>query len=147
MGSYVIKKRYLHIFRHLRPAMKLLKYVGLSRTNFDPEELNRAYQLAKKVNHLNCDIQMVINIYFNYSQSQCIPQVGSFKTIETLVNYFEESVLLDEQILRFSDQLNVTAKADSITPIITQWKQIEKVWDSCLNFLDFSRFKVSLFYQ
>ena len=74
---------------------------------------------------------MVINTYFNYcSQFQCIPQVGSFKSIETLLNYFEESVLLDEQIIGFSDQLIGTAKSDSFTPITTHWRRIEKVWDS-----------------
>ena len=78
---------------------------------------------------------MVINTYFNYcSQIQCIPQVGSFMTVETMVNYFEESVLIDEQILRFSVDLNVSGEADSLTAITTHWRRIEKVWDSCLNF-------------
>ena len=66
MKTYVIEIRYLHVFRHLRPEKKLLNYIGLSRTNSDPEVLNRAHQLAKKVKHLNCDAQMIINIYFNY---------------------------------------------------------------------------------
>ena len=66
MRAYVIEIRYLHIFRDMRPAMKLINYIGISEIDSDPEVLNRAHQLAKKVNHLNCDTQMVINIYFNY---------------------------------------------------------------------------------
>ena len=46
--------------------MKLLNYIGISRINSDPEVFNRAYQLAKKVKHLNCDTQMAISLYFNY---------------------------------------------------------------------------------
>ena len=66
MKTYIIEIRYLHVFRHLLPEMKLLNYIGISRINSDPEVLNRAHQLANKVIHLNCDTQMVINIYFNY---------------------------------------------------------------------------------
>ena len=66
MKTYVIEIRYYNIFRHLRPAKKLLNYIAISRTNSDPEVFNRAHQLAKKkVKHLNCDSKMVTNIYFN----------------------------------------------------------------------------------
>ena len=88
---------------------------------------------------------MVINTYFNYcSQFQCIPQVGSFKSIETLLNYFEESVLIDEELLGFSSELMLNS-CDEKKAMTTHWRRIEKVWDSCLNFRDFSRFKVSFY--
>ena len=66
MRIYVIEIRYYNIFRHLRPEMKLLNYIGITETNSEHEVLNLAYELAKKVKHLNCDAQKVINIYFNY---------------------------------------------------------------------------------
>ena len=113
--------------------MKLLNYIGISRTVLDSdnrEVLNSSYHLAKKVKHLNCD-----SLYLNYcSQSQCIRQVGSFWSIDTLVNYYEESFLPDEQILRFAVELSFTAEADSLTPITTHWRRIEKVWKSCFDF-------------
>ena len=46
--------------------MKLLNYIGITETSSEHEVLNLAYQLAKKVKHLNYDTQMIINIYFNY---------------------------------------------------------------------------------
>ena len=58
MISYVIEIRYYNIFRHLRPEMKLLNYIGITETNSEHEVLNRAHQLAKKVKHLNYSFEL-----------------------------------------------------------------------------------------